>query len=181
MITESIYWKKPLLKGADIIERCMERPALSDAQFARVERELFVGFYAVRKILEAVGKVSFETRNLQVAITWSAKRLGQPPVDWYNRSEFWKLYDLDGASSEQRDLLYVAHRMVHSFIFMLADTVSGHGVYFTSDRDKETRLNFISTAEVVRAFRIVGSDYPDNFRAWRDAATGEMKWTVDPA
>jgi hypothetical protein len=166
MITESSFWKKPLLVGAKVIRKHMDAEDISEAQFARIEREIFIGFYAIRKIFEATGKVSAETRAMKVALKRYEKCAAQPTVDWYNRSEFWELYNLDNAVPELRDLLYVAHRIVHSFIFILSGDDNGHGAFFTSDRDKDTRLNFIST------------DYPSGFRAWRDEATGEMKWSV---
>lgn len=180
MITESYYWKRPLLTGAAIIRKYMDKEDITDAQFARIEREVFIGFYAVRKLLEATGKVGPETRDMKVALKWYPKRPLQPVVDWYNRGEFWELYNLEDPRGEQRDLLYVAHRMVHSFIFVLSGDDDGHGAFFTSDRDKETRLNFLSTDEIVRVFQAVGSDDPSGFRAWRDKDTGEMKWSVPP-
>ena len=115
---------------------------------------------------------------MKVALTRYDKRADQPIIDWYNRSEFWELYDLDKPALQSRDLLYVAHRMVHSFIFILSGDAGGHGAFFTSDRDKETRLNFVSTGEIVRVFETVGNDYPSGFHAWRDEVTGEMKWSV---
>lgn len=180
MISESCYWKKPLLAGAKVIRKYMDAKEISDAQYVRIEREIFIGFYAVRKILEATAKVSAETRTMKVELKWFEKRVGQPIVDWYNRSEYYELYDLDEPMTEFRDLLYVAHRMVHSFIFLLTSDWDGHrhGAYFTSDRDKETRLNFISTDEIVRVFEMVGSDYPSGMQTWRDSLTGEMKWSV---
>jgi hypothetical protein len=178
MITESYYWKKPLLVGAKFIRKNIYAEDISEAQFARIEREIFIGFYAIRKLLEATGKVSAERRAMKIALTRYEKRADQPIVDWYNRSEFWELYDLDNAALELRDLLYVAHRMVHSFIFILSGDDDGHGALFTSDRDKDTRLNFISTDEIVRVFEVVGQDYPSGFLASRDEATGEMKWSV---
>ncbi|MDT9599189.1 hypothetical protein [Sphingosinicella rhizophila] len=178
MITESYYWKKPLLTGANFIRKYMDEENITDAQFARIEREIFIGFYTVRKLLEATGKVSPETRDLQVSLKRYPKRNGQPLVDWYNRSEFWELYDLEDGRSEQRDLLYVAHQMVHSFIFVLSGHDDGHGAFFTSDRDRKARLSFIATSEIARIFEIVGNDYPSGFNAWRDPDTGEMKWAV---
>lgn len=180
MITESYYWKKPLLTGANFIRKYMDEENITDAQFARIEREIFIGFYTVRKLLEATGKVSPETRDLQVSLKCYPKRSGQPLVDWYNRSEFWELYDLEDGRCERRDLLYVANQMVHSFIFVLSGHDDGHGAFFTSDRDKKSRLSFITTSEIVRIFEIVGNDYPSGFNAWRDPDTGEMKWAVPP-
>lgn len=178
MITESYYWKKPLLAGAKAIRKYMDAEDISDAQFARIEREIFIGFYSIRKLLEATGKVSAETRDMKVSLKQYEKRADQPIVDWYNRSEFWELYNLDKPALESRDLLYVAHRMVHSFIFILSGDDDENGAFFTSDRDKETRLNFVSTDEIVRVFETVGKDYPTGFHAWRDKVTGEMKWSV---
>lgn len=180
MITESHYWKKPLLAGAARIRQFMDDENTTDAQFAQTEREVFIGFYAVRKLFEAIGKVSPETRNMKVALKWFPKRVSQPTVDWYNRAEFWELYNLEKPRIEARDILYVAHRLVHSFIFILSGDDDGHGAFFTSDRDKEKRLNFLSTNEIVRIFQIVGNDYPSGLQTWRDENTGEMKWAVPP-
>ena len=152
MITESYYWKKPLLVGAKAIRKYMDAEDISEAQLARIERVIFIGFYSIRKLLEATGKVSAETRGMKVALKRYEKRADQPITDWYNRGEFWELYDLDKPAPESRDLLYVAHRMVHSFIFFLSGDDDGNGAFFTSDRDKETRLNFVSTDEMVRVF-----------------------------
>ena len=178
MITESYYWKKPLLAGAKIIQKHMDAEAVSEAQFTRIEREIFIGFYSIRKLLEATGKVSANTRDMKVVLKQYKKRADQPVVDWYNRSKFWNLYDLENDTRESCDLLYVAHRMVHSFIFILSGNDEGHGAFFTSDRDKERHLNFLSTDEIVRVFEMVGKDYPSSFHAWRDEVTGEMKWSV---
>lgn len=180
MITESYYWKKPLLTGAKFIQKYMDADEISDAQFARIEREIFIGFYSIRKLLEATAKVGEQTRDMKVALKWFPKKAGQPIVDWYNRNEFWELYNLEQPTQETRDLLYVAHRIVHSFIFSLSGDDDGHGAFFTSDRDKEFRLNFLSTYEMVRIFETVGNDYPSGFKAWRDPDTGEMKWSVAP-
>lgn len=178
MIYESYYWKEPLLAGAKFIRKHMDKVDISDAQFARVEREIFIGFYAIRKLLEATGKVSAETRDMKLALKRYEKRADQPIVDWRNRDEICDLYDIDNAALELRDLLFVAHRMVHSFIFILGDDDDVHGAFFTSDRDKDTRLNFISTSEIVRVFELVGQDYPTVLKGWRDKETGEMKWSV---
>ncbi len=178
MITESYYWKKPLLAGAKVIRKHIDAEDISEAQFARIEREIFIGFYAIRKLFEATARVSEETRASKVALKRYEKRRGRPIVDWYNRNEVWELYDLDNAALELRNLLYVAHRMVHSFIFILSAEDDGHGAFFTSDRDKDKRLNFISTDEIVRVFEMVGQDQPDGIHAWRDEVTGEMKWSA---
>ncbi len=159
----------------------MDVEDITPSQFARIEREILIGFYSIRKLFEATAKVSPETRDLKIQLKFYPKRADQPPVDWFNRDKFWELYDLEVAGAEQRDLLYAAHRMVHSFVLLLSGDDAGHGAFFTSDRDKEARLNFVSTSEIVRVFEAVGTDYPSGLNAWRDEATGEMKWVVPPS
>ncbi|MEB3415389.1 hypothetical protein VCJ71_04870 [Alteriqipengyuania sp. WL0013] len=148
---------------------------ITEDQFGQIEREFFVGFYGIRKLFEAPAKLSQVTRRQLLDVVYFDRLDNTDLVDWYNRSEFWEHYNIEFPKRERRDVLYVAHRVTHSFIFMLGEEEFGSGIYFTSDRDKESRLNFITTSEVARIFRQVGSDYPENLKMWRDDVTGEMK------
>lgn len=177
MIWESHYWKEPLLKMADRIEKYSQKEALTERQSAQYERDLFIGYYSVRKLFESTAKVSDETRAAKMSLDWFPKKPDAPIVDWYNRSEFWELYDLEDRHTEERDALFVAHRLIHSFIVVGSPAFEGgkSGDFFTSDRDKEKRLYFVPTNETVALFRAVGRDYP-NFVTWRDKKTGERLW-----
>jgi len=54
MIIESRYWKKELLKIADkLSKRLIYRKRWSEAQFGTFEKEIMIGFYIVRKLIEA--------------------------------------------------------------------------------------------------------------------------------
>ena len=179
MIWESSYWKQPLLKMADRIERYAQKVQLTDMQAAQYERDIFIGYYTVRKLFEAAGKVSDETRNMKLSVDWFPKKPGAPPADWYNRGEFWNLYDLENCHRELRDALFVAHRIIHSFIMVGNSGEEGgpSGDFFTSDRDKDKRLYFIPARETLLLFRKVGRDYP-NFVSWTDELTGERMWSA---
>ncbi|WP_197041970.1 hypothetical protein [Sandarakinorhabdus oryzae] len=177
MIWESRYWKDPLLKMAERIEFYSQKDSLTERQGAQYERDFFVGYYTVRKLFESAGKVSDETRALKLSLAWFPKKTAAPIVDWYNRNEIWDLYELDNRHHEQRDALFVAHRVIHSFIMVGGSAGAGDqsGDYFTSDRDKEKRLYFVPAIETVSLFRAVGRDYP-NFISWKDEVTGERMW-----
>jgi len=179
MIWESYYWKEPLLKMADRIEKYSQKDGLTDRQGAQYERDIFIGYYTVRKLFESAGKVSDDTRAMKLCVHWFPKKAGAPIVDWYNRSEFWDIYDLEDRHREQRDALFVAHRVIHSFIMVGSSGGEGEpsGDFFTSDRDKEKRLYFVPASETLSLFRAVGRDYP-NFVFWRDDVTGERKWSA---
>jgi hypothetical protein len=182
MIGESCYWKEPLLKMADRIEKYSQKDGLTDREGAQYERDIFIGYYTVRKLFEAAGKVSDETRAIKLSVNWFRKKEDAPTVDWYNRGQFWDHYDLNECHSEQRDALFVAHRVIHSFIMVSFSGADGgsSGDFFSSDRDKENRLYFVPTSETLVLFRLVGSDYP-NFVSWRDEVTGERKWSAPTA
>lgn len=182
VIWESHYWKEPLLKMADRLEKYSQKETLTERQGAQYERDLFIGYYSVRKLFESTAKVSDETRATKMSLEWFPKKPGAPIVDWYNRSEICELYDLTDRHPEQRDALFVAHRLIHSFIVVGIPAFEGNvsGDFFTSDRDKEKRLYFVPADETVALFRAVGSDYPD-FVTWRDEATGERFWKAPAA
>lgn len=180
MIYESQYWKDPLLAGAGKIRELFRQEDMTDEQYAEVERELFMGFYSIRKLMEAVGKVSKETREMKLTVSRYPKLPKAPIVDWYNRSDFWELYNLDKPQTIELDILFVSNRMIHSFIFILSGGEDGDGVFFNSDYDKDKQLYFVDITEILRAFETVGNDYPSTLHAWRDSESGEMKWSVDP-
>lgn len=58
MIWESWHWKQPLLKMADRLAQFKASNELSDEELAQVERDIFIGFYSVRKLLEAPAKIT---------------------------------------------------------------------------------------------------------------------------
>lgn len=169
MITDSYYWKEHLLKGAAEIAKIMPKETLTETQFSRVEREILIGFYSVRKLIEATTKVTPKTAKLELELNWYPKRADKPRVDWYNRYNFIDLYDFNEFRVERRDIIFISHRMVHSYIF----NISNNGVLFNSDRDKERRLLFIKTTEILRAFNTVGDDYPSSIIVTRDPLTGD--------
>jgi len=63
MIYESSYWKKPLLAAADFISAIRIGEEEQGDNLARVEREILIGFYSVRKLLDTL-KVSSSTKTM---------------------------------------------------------------------------------------------------------------------
>jgi len=51
MIWESAYWKQPLLKAAAYLQRVKITNRTKESTFVKIERELFIGFYSIRKLL----------------------------------------------------------------------------------------------------------------------------------
>ncbi|WP_123478544.1 hypothetical protein [Pseudomonas canadensis] len=172
MIWESWYWKQPLLEMAHRLAHFKASNDLSDEEVAQVERDIFIGFYSVRKLLEAPAKITDKTRSLSIPLR---KHSNLKRVTWRNNHRLEELYDLSKGGHEVRDVLFVCGRIIHSFVFAPCQSEDGglYGAFFSSDLDKDKHLYFISIDEVISLFREVGNDDPCDIKWSRDTNTGE--------
>jgi hypothetical protein len=173
MIWESWYWKQPLLEMAERLRGLRSVQALSEEQLVQIEKDLFSGFYAVRKLFETVTKVTDVTKAKKVKITWHPNK---KPVSWTNNHHVDEIYALDQRHSETRDLWFVSGRIIHSFIFSPVvedDTGCLVGIFFTSDTDKDKKLYFMDIDTVIHVFELVGHDDPTTIKWKRNPETGE--------
>lgn len=113
MIQESRYWKEPLLRAANWLENLRIKERAAERSLVRVERELFVGFYGIRKLLETF-KLSSSTKNMRFALAWSPciKR-----VDYLNAGCVHELFDVQLVHIEERDLEFLCNQFIHSYVF----------------------------------------------------------------
>jgi hypothetical protein len=173
MINESHYWKTPLLRAATWLERLRLTDANEERALVRVERELFVGFYAIRKLLETF-KVSPETRTMEFPLQWSPCI---KMVDYMNAHRVEELFDLDTQHTEQRHLGFLCNQFVHSYVFVVMPDDEGRiaGVYISSDNTRSEKLYFVTRAQILLAFRTVGKDYPSSLRLRRNKKTHQWE------
>lgn len=179
MIYESQYWKQPLVRSARWLEKVIiEEGDSGERNLARAERELFMGFYSVRKLLETFN-LSQTTRQLTYDLTFYSA-LTDARVDYFNRSDIHKHYELERGTSDKRDVGFICNQVIHSFVFVLAITESGaiDGAFLASDTMRHRRLYFIPLRHIVHLFRTVGRDYPSDQRYVRDEKTGQWVLTV---
>lgn len=172
MIWESEGWKAPLLKMAKRFTTLKVSRELSEDQLAQIERDVFIGFYSVRRLIETPTKVTDETRAMLLTVR---KFANLKPVTWRNNHRLDSLYDLSKSNQEKRDIEFICGRVIHSFIFAPCISEEGSlcGVFFTSDLDKDKFLLFMDIDEVIALFRQVGNDNPSVIESSRDPVTGE--------
>lgn len=170
MIRESSYWKKPLLSIAKRLRRFKTDAEITERQLANIERDIFIGFFSVRKLLDAITKVTDATRLFQVQLSWYPNLKA---VNWRNNHRIEELYDLNEHHCEMRDLQFVAGKIIHSFIYIPYAQEDGglDGVFFTSDIDKNKKLYAMSIDDVITVFERVGNDHPHAIH-WRRHADG---------
>ena len=160
MITESRYWKNDLLKQAQSLQRRASQKRWTETSFARVEQTAMLGFYAIRKLIEAK-KLSDDVANQSlrlVAYPWSGKS-----VTRINRLDYRELYDLDRSRTVSRNLVFLCNQVVHSYLFVLSfdDVDKFSGILVASDRERHQALYFIGSQQIVELFEQVGNDYPN--------------------
>lgn len=140
----------------------------------RIEKEIFVGFYSVRKLLESV-KVSDSTRSSKYELTWFPN---VKSVDVMNHHRVDELYDFEKPNSEQRDIGFVCNLFVHSFVFSLVGNDRLEGIIVASDRTKNKKAYLVPLATIQAIFRLMGRDYPCHSVFKRNPETGEVTYSA---
>ena len=176
MIWESCYWKDPLLESASRLEVFSMSKNMDESELVQIEKDMFIGFYTIRKLMDTV-KIKDSTKDLKVKICWSPS-LKQ--VNYLNNYKIHDLYDLHTARYEIRTLKFLCDQFVHSYIFITQEKEMGgiSGFYFTSDRDKEKKIFYVTVQDVINVFNLVGNDYPCHSYTIRDSETGELHTKV---
>ncbi len=176
MITESSYWKKPLLESALRFKEYSESNFFEEEKSVQIEKDIFIGFYSIRKLMDTV-KIKDSTKEMKFQIQWSPNI---KQVDYINNHFIDKLYNLKQINQETRTLKFICDQIVHSYIFMPAENEKSQliGFFFTSDREKNKKIFYISIQDVINIFNYVGNDYPDNLHSIRNPNTGEFETKV---
>jgi hypothetical protein len=129
MIWESSFWKEPLLGSANWLRKVRLTDRTTEKTFVRMEKELFLGFYSIRKLLDAK-KVSTATETITFEMTWYPNT---KHVDYLNRQRIDELYDLNKANTETRDLRFLCNQFIHSYVFSpVVDSQRIKGFYLSS-------------------------------------------------
>jgi len=159
MIWESGYWKKPLVKLADKITRWQRQKKWTEQILVNIEREFFLAFYSIRKLMEAK-KLTDKTRNLKVLMKYYPNK--GKDVHYMNWDNIEKLYDLSIQKSETRNLEFICNQVIHSYVFIINISESGlfDSIFFCSDRIRNSKIYELEVNKIQSIFRTVGRDYP---------------------
>jgi len=174
MIWESSFWKDPLLASANWLRKVRLTDRTTEKTFVRIEKELFFGFYSIRKLLDAK-KVSTATESMTFEMTWYPNIKHVDYLNWHKIDE---LYDLNKSNTEIHDLRFLCNQFIHSYVFSpVADSERLKGFYLSSDKDRNKRLYFVEVDLVLKLFRTVSRDYPSKVTMKRNPNTDD--WEID--
>ena len=173
MIHESYYWKQPLLESSEKFKAFKDLSDIDEETYVKIEKDIFIGFHAIRKLIETETKVTDDLKSEKHNISWF-EHVGDE-VTWRNNHKIDQLYNLEKSHSEKRDLWFIASRITHSFIFNLCDNETGgfDGILFTSDSDKNKKLYTLSLNEIIILFELVGNNDVTEIKWHRCPETGK--------
>lgn len=180
MIYESRFWKEDLLKQAKSLLKKSTQRKWTENTYFRLEQTVMLGFYSVRKLVEAK-KISDVVVEQRVSLSMHKHKDEWDPTTLRNRRKIDRLYNLDEEEVVSRNLRFLCNKMVHSYVFEeFFDDESGllTGIFFNSDKDRNKALYYIEIQKIIDIFEEVGSDYPTEIRYTANFETLDYDVTV---
>ena len=155
MIWESKYWKTDLRRRAAWLTRRQTQQArFSLKQFAEIEQHVMIGFYCIRKLIEAD---CLSKRLSQKTLRVDSFPANGNVVDSTNWDMIGLHYTLQQKTTSRVSVLWLCHQFVHSYVFVPSFRGAYgpmDGIYFNSDRGKDKMLYRITMRTVVSLFRM---------------------------
>jgi hypothetical protein len=156
---ESCYWKEELLRIAGSIRRVTKPPRWTERTQCIVERDLAVGFFLLRRLIE-LNLVSSATTDRQLHI-FCYKARGKR-VTKLNNHRLEELYDMENEVAATKKPLYVSNQFLHAYTSFVARDESRNwsDVLLVSDFDRNDCIWRVPIPVIESLFRVASKDYP---------------------
>jgi hypothetical protein len=157
VIYESAYWKGDLLRRSSILRNYLVQRRWPEASFAKCEQTVMVGFYSIRKLIEATKLTDVLTKTPVPLVRYPSK--GRP-VTRINRHEVGELYDFNSSEKLNLSLVELCHQFIHSYVFVpvLREEGGLSAFWLASDRQRSRAILEIGARRVISIFEKVGKD-----------------------
>ena len=169
---ESCYWKEELRRIADSVRRVPKPPRWTERAHCIVERDLMIGFFLLRRLIE-LNLVSSATTKKQLHV-FSYKARGKP-VTKTNAHRICELYDMESEIAETKKPLYVSNQFVHAYTSFVARDESRNwsDVFLVSDFDRNDCIWRVPVSVIETLFREASQDYPHSVEMEFNPKTGD--------
>ena len=174
---ESCYWKEDLARIARSLRPVRNPPRWTERSHSVVERDLMVGFFMLRRLIELT-KVSSAVRDFRMTV-FSSPNSGKV-VTLLNRADVDEIYHLDQERKEIKKPLYISNQFIHAYLSFLArdETRNWWSIYIVSDFDRNDCIWRIPTAVIRELFLLASRDYPHSASYVFDATRGDYTVSV---
>jgi hypothetical protein len=166
MILDSYVWKSELKKDLQIVKKHLQKSKFSDESpknelaAISIEKFTFTSAFIIRKLVESK-KLSDEYESTPVQVQ-SFQRINQEnAIHLFNRHRIDEFYDLDNPSKISLSVVNICNTFIHSFVFEIAlndDKDSFGGIFFNSDKTKDTAVFFIQLENYFKVIESVNKD-----------------------
>ncbi len=167
MIHESHYWKTELIKlSKKLTKRIPYQRFWTDAQNGAFEKEIMIGFYIVRKLIESQ---KLPNRLVSTKITGRKFPNNGTTIHLMNTHRFYDHYDFDKEKTEKFDLKFLINQIIHSYIFspdFEIDAENGEmtlsTIHFCSDDQRNEWLYELSLTTIIELLEKIGNSHVTN-------------------
>ena len=175
---ESRYWKEELARIAKTLKPFRKPPRWSERACCIVERDIMIGFFIVRRLIE-LHKVSSQTRDFNIKV-YSCPNQGNE-VTWTNNHRIFEHYDTENEKSETKKPLYMSNQFIHAYTsFVFRDEARNWSdIYVVSDFDRNDCIWRVPIQVIRELFKLASDDYPSQLIAKFDEKTRDYKIATD--
>ena len=158
MIWQSSYWKKDLLKIADILEKRTNQKKWFDASNANAEKEIMISAFMIRKLFES-RKIDSAIENKLIKIT-KYKANGKK-ISVLRRLSPERYFDMEKAISSTISVKDIYNNIIHSYVFQLL-FIDKEFKYFciASDRNRFRFMFEIKVIDYINILKEIGNYWP---------------------
>lgn len=163
MIWESHYWKEDLARLADRLRKKARQRRWPERSLAKLEQGIFIGFYAVRKLLEARKLSEREIKRLISADSFSYT--GKQQITLLNwNTKLHEAFNFEKPKKVKLSITFLCNQVIHSYVYKEVFDEEGllTGIFISSDRERNRMLYFIALSELIKTFSTISKDYPSN-------------------
>ena len=165
MISESSYWKDDLLKLATKLELRLVQKRWSEKIYYTVEKELFFGFYSIRKLIES--------KKISETVLKKTYKIHEFPKNEKTQSlivtDISNEFELNKGKEVNVSVTTLCNQFIHSYHFspFTPDGKSLIGFFICSDYKRKSGIYLITIFDVVEIYREIGNNYPASYSAER--------------
>jgi hypothetical protein len=172
MIYDTYYWRLELGRLSRRLRGHMAQRRWPSASDASVEKCIMLGFYSIRKLIQAFQPPPNMPTQIKVT-TFPRNHKKLSPICWPEVAE---AFDLDKPTNETLGLEKLCNQVIHSYFFSVwlgKDRVL-RGVFLSSDYKKDEKVFRVEISTIVNIFEQVASSrhkyaslahfYPDDNR-----------------